>query len=449
MVTKVVKIEIKRPLNTDKKVFYDLMRDIQYQCWKLANKGIRMYWDFQGCDYSYKERFGEYFLRENKQLPNGYKSIGSDILNECKDETSSLASNCKDAMIRMIEQKWKNDLSDVLKGNKSIASFRRTLPIELHNKQFMDSKKNVRIFNEASEYSTIVTLTNREHAKTIGLSDGAIHLELMVKDNYQRAIVDRVISGEYKLSMSKMQYDERKKKWFLLLTYSFEAQKKELDANKILGIDLGVTIPAMLAISDDQWFRQAIGNSDEIIMFEKQVLNRKKRLAKARVWAGEGSVGHGTKTRLKPLEKIGEKIANYKKTKNHCWSREIVNVALRENCGVIQMEDLSGIAENETFLKTWTYFQLQEMIKNKAEEHGIKVVKIKPNFTSQRCSKCGCIDKSNRTSQDKFKCTTCNYEVNADVNAARNIAMKDIEKIIEQQLKAQEKVEKHNLKYSV
>ena len=41
------------------------------------------------------------------------------------------------------------------------------------------------------------------------------------------------------------------------------------------------------------------------------------------------------------LEKLAGKIANFKNTKNHCWSRYIVDVAVKNKCGVIQMEDLS------------------------------------------------------------------------------------------------------------
>lgn len=452
MTTKVLKVEIKKTLNVEKTVFYQLMRDVQYQCWKLANKGIRMMWDFQGCDYSYKERFGEYFFKENKELPNGYKKIGSDILNECKDETNALAGNCKDAMIRMVENKWKNDLKDILSGTKSIATFKRDLPIELHNKQFMDSKKNYRIYNENGKYSTIITLTNRSYAKEINI-DGAVHLELIVKDNYQKAIVDRLINREYKLSMSKMQYDTRKKKWFLLLCYSFEAKKKELDKTKIMGIDVGVNIPAMCAISNDNWFKREVGNAEEVKMFEKQVMNRKNRLQKSCVWAGEGSVGHGRKTRTKRVEKIGEKISNYKATKNHCWSREIVNLAIANDCGIIQMEDLSGISTDNKFLKTWTYFDLQMKIENKAKEVGIEVVKINPQYTSSRCNKCGNIhigDKDKwRPTQDQFHCQTCGHKANADVNAARNIAIKGIDEIIKGQLKIQDKHSKHAMKYLV
>jgi putative transposase len=51
-----------------------------------------------------------------------------------------------------------------------------------------------------------------------------------------------------------------------------------------------------------------------------------------------------------------------------------------------------------------------------------RVEKIKPQFTSQRCSACGQVDADSRESQARFVCTACGYACNADVNAARNIA---------------------------
>jgi putative transposase len=181
---------------------------------------------------------------------------------------------------------------------------------------------------------------------------------------------------------------------------------------------------------------------------------RKRRLQRQRKWCGEGSIGHGTKTRIKPLEKLSGKIKRFKDTKNHCWSRYIVDQAVKRNCGTIQMEDLSGIATDNNFLKTWTYDDLQQKIKYKAEEKGIEVIKIKPAHTSGRCSCCGHIHRSKdkkdwRPTQEQFICQSCGVKMNADHNAAKNIATKDIEKLIKKQLEKQEKELKHNMKYVI
>ncbi len=50
-----------------------------------------------------------------------------------------------------------------------------------------------------------------------------------------------------------------------------------------------------------------------------------------------------------------------------------------------------------------------------------QVVKVKPHYTSQTCSQCGCVDKQNRPTQSRFQCISCQFQLNADHNAALNI----------------------------
>jgi len=51
-----------------------------------------------------------------------------------------------------------------------------------------------------------------------------------------------------------------------------------------------------------------------------------------------------------------------------------------------------------------------------------RMEKIRPVYTSQRCSACGHVDADSRESQARFACTACGFAEHADVNAARNIA---------------------------
>ena len=51
-----------------------------------------------------------------------------------------------------------------------------------------------------------------------------------------------------------------------------------------------------------------------------------------------------------------------------------------------------------------------------------RVEKVRPAFTSQRCSACGQVDPKSRESQAVFRCTACGFAGHADVNAAINIA---------------------------
>lgn len=142
---------------------------------------------------------------------------------------------------------------------------------------------------------------------------------------------------------------------------------------------------------------------------------------------------------LKPLDHLSSKVENFKDLTNHRYSKYIVDLAVKYGAGTIQMEDLSGISKRDSFLATWSYYDLQDKIKYKAEMQGIKFVKVAPRYTSQRCYHCGVIDESNRKSQATFECNNCGHKRNADYNAAENLTIKDIDKIIEEQLRIQRK----------
>ena len=65
--------------------------------------------------------------------------------------------------------------------------------------------------------------------------------------------------------------------------------------------------------------------------------------------------------------------------------------------------------------------QIKHWFKNQANKRGIKVHFTSPCATSIECSQCHNIDKSNRQSQETFKCTNCHYTINADNQASFNI----------------------------
>lgn len=187
------------------------------------------------------------------------------------------------------------------------------------------------------------------------------------------------------------------------------------------------------------WKTNVIDGS-ELIKFRQKYYNLRKEMSIASKYVGNGRIGHGYKTRMRPVDKVRDKVANFADTINHKYSRYIVDFAVKNNCGVIQMEDLSGATANtnEKFLKDWSYYDLQNKIQYKAKEQGIEVIKVNPRYTSKRCSKCGNIHEENRdckNNQAKFKCVVCGHEENADINASKNIAIPHIDKIIDTYLK--------------
>lgn len=437
MTTKTMKYEIKF-----EKELYRLLSDIQYEVFMLKNKATSIAYDWQNFSFSYFNRFGEY--PKEKEITG--VTIVTDINRVLKeDHAKSVYSMTRETAVKEAVDKFKSDKGKIMKGEISIMRYKRDGSFPIREKQINQITKI-----NSKKYTCKLALLSKEGAKERDLKNGQIEVELRTGKGANQ-ILDRIIDGSYKLCDSRI--TKNKNKYYLLVTYSFESKKEDtLDKNKIMGIDLGVNIPAMLAISDDKYYKMPVGDSDEIKSFQKQIESRKKRLQRQRKWCGDGSIGHGTKTRIKPLEKLSGKIKNFKDTKNHYWSRYIVEEAIKHKCGTIQMEDLSGISEDNTFLKTWTYYDLQQKIKYKAEEKGIKIVMIDPAHTSGRCSYCGHIHRSAskeqwRPTQDQFICQSCGTKMNADHNAAKNIAISGIEEIIKEQLEFQEKTIRNNLKY--
>ncbi len=98
----------------------------------------------------------------------------------------------------------------------------------------------------------------------------------------------------------------------------------------------------------------------------------------------------------------------------------------------IVLENLKGIKVNSKKMRkvgeqtrkrfaNWAYYQLEHCIVNKALEAGKMVLFVNPKYTSQRCSRCGHVAKSNRNGAE-FACKQCGFSIHADLNAARNIS---------------------------
>jgi putative transposase len=108
-------------------------------------------------------------------------------------------------------------------------------------------------------------------------------------------------------------------------------------------------------------------------------------------------------------------------------NRVINNFINQENPSILIVEDLKNVKYkskvNHKFmnkLQYWTYSRTLNRLQNIVEERGIKLVKVSPSYTSQQCSNCGDIDKSNRQGEI-YQCKSCGMIMDADINAAINI----------------------------
>lgn len=420
--TKVMRYEIVKPVDCEWKEFDKVLLDAQYDTWHVLNKTIQYCWEWAGFSSDYKVNNGDYPKAKDIFNLAGVSSYAYQKLSALytRLNTGNLSTTIQKAC-----KKWQSDTKDVFKGDKSIASYRRGCPIDVKN-------EGMKLFVSNDGYIIEMALISNSYKAEMERKSGRFQAAINPGRSSGRSILNRCISGEYKICSSQLLHKDHK--WFFNLSYSFETKAQMLDENNIMGIDLGIVHPFYIVVGKTG-YRTCI-DGGEIEQFRKVVEARKQSLQRQGKWCGDGRIGHGTKTRLKPVTDIKDKIARFKDNVNHKYSRYLIELAKRHNCGVIQMEDLTGISENnkdKKFLKNWSYLDLQTKLTYKAAEVGIKVIKVNAQYTTQRCFKCGHIHEDNVPAQEKyrnFKCIACGYMTDADHNAAQNLALMDIENLI-------------------
>lgn len=199
----------------------------------------------------------------------------------------------------------------------------------------------------------------------------------------------------------------RKNKVFLNIIFSKDITDSEL-TGKVVGIDKG--IKKIAVTSENQFF-----GGGKI----KRVSKRYEKIRSA-------LQSCGSKSAKRHLQKISKKENRFRTDANHVITKRIVETL--DSGTVIALENLTGIRQNVRLRKKqrkdlhkWNFFQFEQFLTYKAEERGMVIKRVDARYTSQKCSVCGYISRSNRQSQAVFKCKHCGFSLNADLNASRNI----------------------------
>lgn len=423
--TKVVKVKLIKPIDEKWEDAGAILHELSYHAYRMKNRVVQAAWEFHNMNLLHHSKTGEW-LKDKDVLGKTLPGVTFTMLREEFPEwnTSVIDQVNSDALKR-----FNNDKLDIMKGIKSVPSFRKDGAVGIR-------ARGIKLREEDGKIIVSLSIFSVDEAKKRKRKKRRLEFLIGTRNRGTKAIVDRLISGEYKLGACTL--TNQKGKWMLGMSYTFESVEDKIPrTGGVMGIDLGITKAVYIAFSDSHKHYSIDGG--EIERFRKQIEERRRKLWKAASYAGKGNTGHGRKKRLQAANKIGHKIKNFTDTTNHKYSRYIIDLAEKHNVERIQMEDLTGIRNSHKFLQNWTYYDLQQKIIYKAKEKGIEVLLINPQYTSQRCSHCGYIDKNNRSSQEKFHCTNCDHEMNADHNAAKNISLPNIESIIKDTIEFQEK----------
>ena len=181
---------------------------------------------------------------------------------------------------------------------------------------------------------------------------------------------------------------------------------------EIIGVDFGITRPAVA--SNNRFSGKRSWKNTERRYF------RLKRALQSK----------GSDSAKRHLKKLSRKVSRFRLNCDHVVSRQLVQsispgtTIVIENLMEIRNTTKQNGKEQRRAMHQWSFSRLRDLLVYKAEECGCVVIDVDPRHTSQCCSRCGYIHRSNRRSQSRFKCRNCGFELNADLNGSRNIAVK-------------------------
>lgn len=205
----------------------------------------------------------------------------------------------------------------------------------------------------------------------------------------------------------------KKNKFYLIQTLDITEEQLYVPI-AYLGVDLG-----MVRIATDSTGEYYSG---------QQIEQKRMKYANHR----SSLQSKGTKSAKRRLKKISKREHNFRKDINHQISKKLVQKAKDTYQGIalealVDFFDKTKVRKSERSKRSsWSFRQLREFIQYKALLAGVQVILVNPAYTSQQCSNCGYIDKSNRKNQSEFCCQCCGFAANADFNASINISQKAV-----------------------
>jgi IS605 OrfB family transposase len=361
-------------------------------------------------------------------MDNINKSIGGDLNSKLTEYISCSSQNLN---YKLLTQKYKEllpsrirvavgnnvyknyckNIGSILKGEKTVSTYNVGFPLYFMSQKFQ--------FNKTDKNNFTFKLFGLPFKTKLGRD----------KSNNEE-IINRIISGEYTISDSSLKKEGND--FYLLLSFRLPKKENKLDKDKVVGVDLGINTPAYVSVCGNSKAKKSIGNKEGFLTQRLSIQVQRRSLQSSLKYT---KGGRGITNKLSKLEAIKDRERNFVKNMNHKYSKEIIDFAIANGCGSINIEDLSGIGSierNEFILRNWSYFELQSMIKYKAERENIIVNVINPRYSSQRCNVCGYIHTDNRITQSKFECLNCDNKDNADHNASKNISIAHTESYIKE-----------------
>ena len=207
-------------------------------------------------------------------------------------------------------------------------------------------------------------------------------------------------------------------RWYLYVSLTCECEVPEReDVKTVIGADRGLRF--LINTSDSNNKNKFYSGREAAETRHKYSVRRAELQAK------------GTKSAKRKLKQLSGKENSWMSNQNHCLSKALTEeYAYRD--ALFVLEDLTGVSfsaenlhghEQSMQLRSWTFYALEQQLKYKGALRGISVINVPAKYTSQRCPKCGNIDKLARDhGKHEYHCRKCGFQTNDDRVGSLNLA---------------------------
>lgn len=311
------------------------------------------------------------------------------------DSHSVSKVNCHNATYRNVRQSVPNLPSSLVQGARDCACE----SLKAIKCQFKPLRKE----HSAMRYnSRVIRVCLDSRYATLSTSSGRIRVAFSIPDYYRQYLLWKIKSS----TLSLRKNDDT----FYLHCQLETDTPKIIPEQSVLGIDRGIVNIAVC--SDNTFFNSsAVKNTRAQYAYLRAELQSK-----------------GTRSARRHLRKLSGRERRFVNDINHCISKHIAQspytVFALENLTKIRVQKRRGTSFNRK-LNNWSFYELEQFIRYKAESLGKQVITVDARYTSQKCSACGHVYKGNRNGS-QYLCRNCGFELHADLNASRNIAQDGI-----------------------
>ncbi len=386
-----------------------------------------------------KERFLEDLSEEMAELAN---YVVEKYMEELHGEVKLSRSVLQKGFVRQNAEFYLGSQSDMLSKSRYFTSVVEKIKPNLKN--HIKGRTNRPDFNTLLYFSTRIVEFEKTDSGYWGIEINhpsqrdKVFIKLAENDRNEEKVKKVIEAGGEDTFTCEIHKNDNGK-WILSAMIGVgESPSPPSQIEHIIGADLGLRFVATASVMDT-----SRGIKDVKFLKGGEIFKKRKELNR----------------RMQELQKKGEKKAYNRlkdkdgeimRQKNHSVSKELVEWAEQYKPCIIVFEDLEdskNSMKEETFkesgelkgsagryrnrlLSFWSPSMLKEFVEYKAEEKGIEVYNVDPEYTSQTCPECGQTSRDNRkNSKHRFVCQECGYEINDDLVGSVNIARKGAYKV--------------------